>query len=214
MKIYCISGLGADQQVFDGLHLDGEKIPVQWIESYPGESMNEYAERLCEQVDTAKPFVLLGVSFGGMLACEMNQFVHPVATILISSMARFSELPFWIRWIAKLGVQRWVPSFFFGSRPGVLIRLFGIQSEQGKKMIRRIAISADNKFTKLSIDKILTWKSSDIPDNIFRIHGDKDYLLPCPKGVKVSILKGAGHFAIYENADEISKEVNLVLCDL
>ena len=77
MKIYCISGLGADHTVFDRLDINGEKVCISWIPSFEWESLKDYARRLTAQVDTSEPFLLLGVSFGGMLAVEMNKFISP-----------------------------------------------------------------------------------------------------------------------------------------
>jgi pimeloyl-ACP methyl ester carboxylesterase len=211
VKIYCLSGLGADQSVFDVLELNGDKIPIQWLDSWTKESMTSYAKRLCQQVDTSEPFILLGISLGGMLACEMNKFIHPVKTIIVSSVAMPSELPVWVKLFSKVKINRWVPTYFYASRPSLLIWYFGVQTDRGKRMIKRIAANADKQFTKLSLDKILRWRDGSIPNNLVRINGEKDYLLPAPKGVETILLKGAGHFAIYENSTEIAGHVNRIV---
>lgn len=85
MKIYAISGLGADERAFQFLEFPYEVVHVKWITPEGDESMSSYAKRLCAQVDTSEPFALVGLSFGGMLATEMCKFIKPVHTILLSS---------------------------------------------------------------------------------------------------------------------------------
>ena len=85
MKAYCISGIGANEKVFHQLTLNFDYIPIKWVPTDNSETLQDYAKKLCGQVDTSEEFVLIGVSYGGMLATEMNNFIHPVKTILISS---------------------------------------------------------------------------------------------------------------------------------
>lgn len=214
MKVYCISGLGADSSVFELLKIDNPKVCVEWIPSFRWESLSAYAKRLCAQVDTSEPFVLLGVSFGGMLAIEMNKFIQPKRTILITSSARRSELPGWIRLIAKTKLNRIIPTPLFGANPKGLIWFFGVKSELGKKMVTAIAKKSDPIFTKLCIDKVLNWDNEWIPENLVRINASDDSLLPAPKGIESIVIKQAGHFAIIENADEISDRVDQILSEL
>lgn len=211
MKVYCLTGLGADSSVFDLLEISHPKVCVEWIPSFKWESMTSYAWRLCAQVDTSEPFALLGVSFGGMLAVEMNKYIQPEKTILITSSARRSELPLWIRLISRTKLNRIIPNFLFGSNPKWLIWYFGIQSEQGKKMVSAIAKKSDRAFTKLCVDKVLTWDNEWLPDNLERIQASNDLLLPAPASVKGIELNKAGHFAIVENAKEISTIVDGIL---
>lgn len=214
MKIYCISGLGADKRVFNFLEVEAELIHIEWSPSYQWESLHDYAKKLCEQIDTSEPFVILGVSFGGMLATEMNKFVTPAKTILMSSLARGSEFPFWIQIGRKIRLHRYLPDYFFAMKAFFLIWFFNIRSERGKKTMLAITGDTDKFFNKLSLDKILTWNNESLPQNLVRIHGTADKLLPAPKGQVDYHVKGAGHFAIVENAEEVSGYINEILKDI
>lgn len=46
MKIYAVSGLGADERVFQFLNIDYHLIPILWVDPFPKESIEGYAERL------------------------------------------------------------------------------------------------------------------------------------------------------------------------
>lgn len=214
MKIYCLTGLGADTSVFELLQVKYPKECVEWIPSYPWESMTAYAKRLCTQIDTKKPFVLLGVSFGGMLAVEMNKYIQPKKTILVTSLARRSELPLWIRLVAKTKLNRLLPSFLFSSNPKLLILFFGIKSDRGRRMVTKIAKASDRVLTKLSIDKVLNWHNEWLPENLVRIVATDDRLLPHPKTIEAYKIKNAGHFAIVEQAEEISIQIDEILSEV
>jgi hypothetical protein len=51
MKIYAISGLGADKRVFEYLSLEHELVPISWIKPKSKESIIDYAERLIDKYD-------------------------------------------------------------------------------------------------------------------------------------------------------------------
>ncbi|HCF62788.1 MAG TPA: hypothetical protein DEU93_00310, partial [Chitinophagaceae bacterium] len=72
MKAYCISGLGADERIFCNLHFPEALEPVylKWIKPEPNETLEQYAMRLSEKIEGDEPFVLIGLSLGGMLALE------------------------------------------------------------------------------------------------------------------------------------------------
>ncbi|MEO9966296.1 MAG: alpha/beta hydrolase [Reichenbachiella sp.] len=214
MKVYCITGLGADESVFDLLEINSEKVCISWAPTYAWESMEAYAEKLCEQVDQHEPFVLLGVSLGGMLAVEMNKFIKPEMTILVTSLARRSELPRWIRWVGKTRLNRIIPTFLFSSHPKLIIWLFGVKSARGKQMVFDIASRTDKRFIKLSIDKVLNWQNDWVPENLQRIFATDDALLPKPNGVTGIEVNNAGHFAIVESAQEVSFRVDQLLSEL
>ena len=71
MKVYFISGLGADYRVFSLLELSFcEPVFIGWIKPQPNESLPHYAARLLEQIPETSP-IIVGISFGGMLVTEM-----------------------------------------------------------------------------------------------------------------------------------------------
>src|SRR6478735_6112289 len=81
--VYFISGLAADERLFHNLQLP-ENIKIKylpWLEPEKAESMNSYCRRLAAPIDTNSGFVLVGLSFGGMAAIEMNKFLRPRKTV-------------------------------------------------------------------------------------------------------------------------------------
>jgi len=211
MKVYCISGIGADGRVFDTLQIDAEKITINWEPTTNSESLKAYAKKLSRQIDTNEKFVLLGVSYGGMLAIEMNKFITPMKTILISSVVKPKQIPLWIRLVGKTGLINLIPTFMFTVPTGFLIWYFGIKDDVARNRIREILKNIDRKFTKQSIRKLMTWHNDFEPDNIVCIHGDQDRLLPANPNVSNHMIKNGGHFMIVQRAAEISRVVNQLL---
>lgn len=85
MTLYAISGLGADERVFQYLKLEHELIPIPWLTPENGEPIEWYAKRMAAKINTEEEFVILGVSFGGLVAVEMSKILKPTITVLISS---------------------------------------------------------------------------------------------------------------------------------
>ena len=55
MKIYGISGLGADKRVFEYLTLDYQFIPIDWIKPEDKETIEEYSLRLSPLAQKCRP---------------------------------------------------------------------------------------------------------------------------------------------------------------
>ncbi len=208
MKAYCISGIGANEAVFHQLNLKFEYVPIKWVPTTRAETLNDYARKLCEQVDTSEKFVLIGVSYGGMLATEMNKFISPEKTILISSVATRKELPRLLRFLGRIKLIYLVPSFLFTVPPFIIYWFFGIHTPKARETIKTIVGGIDKRFTKLSVKKILEWDNVTVAPRTIRIHGSKDRLLPVPKDVAYVEVKGAGHFMIGNRIAEVSRFLN------
>ena len=95
MKAYFIPGLGADCRVFKNIKLPDSfiRINLEWIHPVEEESLESYALRMGEKIDASEPFILIGLSFGGMLAIEISKIKPPVELVLISTIHISDELP-------------------------------------------------------------------------------------------------------------------------
>ncbi|WP_299679695.1 alpha/beta hydrolase [uncultured Dokdonia sp.] len=205
MKIYGISGLGADKRVFDALTLDVEFVPIDWITPKKKESIKKYSKRLSAIIDVENDFCLIGVSFGGLIATEINQILRPKKTILISSAHTKYELPAIFRWFGKTKLIRFIPTFLFDPPRFIATYLFGVKDGQ---LLRAILDDTDLDFTKWAINELTNWKNTIQANNILKINGTKDKLIP-PKGTtKMVLIDDGAHFMIVDRANEISKIIN------
>ena len=94
MNLYFISGLGADKRVFQKLEIPEPFIihHVEWVPVQPEDSLSQYCSRLIEQLNLNEPFILVGLSFGGIVAMELSKKIKPAQTVLISSIASPQEV--------------------------------------------------------------------------------------------------------------------------
>src|SRR5205085_77479 len=108
-KVYFISGIGADKRVFSFLDLSFcEPIYVDWIQPFKNESLESYALRLRQTIPQTAP-VIVGISFGGMLATEMAKADPNLHAIIISSNKTADEFPKYLRLGRYFPFYKWMP---------------------------------------------------------------------------------------------------------
>lgn len=129
--VFLIPGLGADRRVFDFLDLSDYSCHyIYWIDPLPDESIECYSARLSSQIKSSAP-ILIGVSFGGMIAIEIGKQIKTEKIILISSARTRNEIPWYIRWAGVLNMHR-LPSAGWLKKPGCLLFYFLVSGSPGK----------------------------------------------------------------------------------
>lgn len=214
MKSYGIGGLGVDERVFSALDLKFDLIPLQWIAPKPKESFQNYAIRFAEQIDTTESFLIIGVSFGGMLALELSKILRPQKIILISSATQKSDIPFVFRLSGKLGLHKLIPNALLKPPSFLVNHVFGVREPLHRKILHEIIADTDIIFLRWAIHEIVNWEHVEWPTNLIRIHGSSDRLLKYSKKEQVIELQGAGHFMIIDRAKELSQLLNQELRNL
>jgi pimeloyl-ACP methyl ester carboxylesterase len=210
-NIYCISGLGADERVFQGLSIrDHTLVHLPWLSPFRKESMASYANRMASQIMDENPLII-GLSFGGMLAIEMAKQQPVGKIILISAPKTQSEIPAWMRWVGLLKMNRWLPVKSNRFTEKADDRRMGIQTPEEKNMVENYRKNADREQVDWAIDQILNWRNTWVPDQAYHIHGEKDKMFPL-KNVRPShIIAGGTHIMILNKAGEISACIEKIL---
>lgn len=205
MKIYAISGLGADERVFKKLKLDYPIHIIQWYAPNKEKDLSTYAKSLLEQIDLNDQVILIGVSFGGMIAIALQPYVHPMLTILISSAQNKYELPVLYRWVGKMQILRWIPSKWMKIPKSFAKWLFKAEDEQTLYAIIR---DTDLQFLKWALLAITSWDEDNTYANVVKIHGTKDRVIPYRASKRLITVKDGGHFMIVDKAAELSQIIN------
>ena len=205
MKIYAISGLGADKRVFQFLNLEHEFIPIDWIDPLKNESIAEYAKRFSSVIDTSEKFCVLGVSFGGLIAVEISKFLKPELTILISSAETRQEIPLIYRILGKTKIVKIIPAKLLNPPRWMAKILFGTKKVA---LLNEILDDADLKFTKWAVQELSSWKNEQKVEKVLKIVGTKDKLIPLKNEQDIELIEGGGHLMIIDNADEVSSIIN------
>lgn len=211
MKAYFIAGLAADKNVFRNIQIPAflEPVYLEWLPPHKKETLAQYAGRLSENIDASQPFVLIGLSFGGMLATEISRTKKPAALILISSIPTPRHLPALYQWAGKCRLQKILPAGLF-KKASLIKRFFTSESKEDKIMLREMIRKSDPLFIKWALDAILCWNNETLPEKYVHIHGGSDELLPVRYTKPTHLIPRAGHLMVVNRA----KEINTILGDV
>lgn len=203
-NLYVFSGLGADKRVFN--YLDFSKYNttfIDWITPFEKETIETYAKRLTAQITSEKP-ILIGLSFGGIIAVEVGKIIESEKIILIASAKNKTEIPFYYRFAGFLKLHKLIPTKLMKKSNFFSFWLFGITNKENKNLLTEILKDTDENFLKWAIDKIVNWENTLIPKNIKHIHGTSDRILPI-KFVKSDVqITDGGHFMTIDKFEELN----------
>lgn len=207
-NVYLFSGLGADYRAFEYLELPGyNKIYIQWIPPLPHETMAAYAGRIRSQIKEEHP-VLIGLSFGGMMAVEVAKQVPAEKVILISSAKTKADLMAGSSLFFKWKLYKIIPGSVLQQPNFVVNNLFGATSASDKQILAEILQDTDVHFFRWAMDNIVHWDNEVVPPHLIHIHGTADKIIPYA-GLKPDYsIEGGGHLMILNKADTIG---NIIL---
>ena len=206
MVLYFFSGLGADKRVFKKLRLPehAEIRHVEWIQPEPEELLENYVRRLAAVITTDKPFCLIGLSFGGIIATEISKFLYPAKTILISSVSSKHELPFYFTFLKYLKLHLLLSEKRLKKKNKLFYWMMGASNLREKALLNQIVKATDIVFFKWAINCILNWEQKYPLKNTFQIHGTKDFIFPVHNIKQAHKINHGGHLMVYKQADEVS----------
>ncbi|RFS13691.1 alpha/beta hydrolase [Emticicia sp. C21] len=209
--IYIFSGLGVDERVFKYLDFTGFDVTfIKWIKPDENERIEDYAKRLTAQIITPIP-ILIGLSFGGMMALEVAKYLEIEKIILLASAKTYKEVPLYYRWAGCLQLQKILSSKLLKQHNFLSDWFFGIKEKEHKIMLSEILNDLDRDFLKWAIDKIVCWKNQTTYSNIIHIHGDNDHILPLQCIKSDIVIKGGGHFMTVNKAKELNEILRVTL---
>ena len=203
--IYFVSGLGADKRVFRWLQADDySPVHIEWISPWKGEPIEDYARRLTEQIEDENP-IIVGLSFGGMIAVEMAKQISTEKVILISSVKDKLEIPFYFKLFRWLPLHRVFPfkSLLFAFY-WLAYWLFAPEGSDQKKLLKTVLIETDPHFLKWALHKVVVWQNQEVPENLVHLHGKRDRIFPYRFVNPDHSVDNSGHLMVMNRAEEIS----------
>jgi pimeloyl-ACP methyl ester carboxylesterase len=209
--IYCISGLGADERAFAKLKIKGFVLqPIPWLMPKADETIEQYATRMRAGITEENP-IMMGLSFGGMICTEIAKQIPVSKIIIISSVKNSKELPWWMKTVATLKLNKIVPLKSTRLSQPIQNWMLGIQSEEEKILVVSLRRAVDLPYTNWAVNQAINWKNDWQHPHIYHIHGDNDHMFPI-KNIKAGYtIKNGGHFMIMNKADEVSLYINTIL---
>ena len=211
--IYCISGLGANEKVFQFLDLSFAKpVFIQWLPPRQNETLAQYALRLKEEFITEPEPIIFGLSLGGMMAVEIAKVIPSSTVILISSAKTRKEIPFYWRMFLYAPVYKILPERIIRRSKKLQKYFLSAHSNSTQKYLRTTLHDMDIEFYRWAVHALLHWDNETVPSNVIHIHGTKDNLLPLKYVTADITVENGGHLMIVENASEVSACLKQIVC--
>lgn len=204
--------MGADRRLFKHVRLPAGFEPeyLDWIPFKPGESLGQYAFRLSEKIDKTKPFVLIGLSLGGLMAVEIARRFPPVCTILIASVPLSMQFPAHFRMAQRLRLHELIPPGLIKSVASFK-RVFTHESKEDKKLIRQMIRDTDPGFLTWAMQAALDWKNEQVPAPLCHLHGTRDEVFPVWLTKPTHKIPRGGHVLVMSHPEAVNHHLHQIL---
>ncbi|KQT15072.1 hypothetical protein ASG31_15845 [Chryseobacterium sp. Leaf404] len=206
MKIYVISGLGADYKVLERLVFPEQHqvIAIDWIVPVRDEKFANYVKRMAEKVDDSEPFYLLGYSFGGIMVQEINRLKPAVKTVILGSIKSDKEKSRLIKIGQYTRIPQFLPVGLFNIKTLETYAVFRKFFDPKNPKINQYFRFTDPYYLKWSVQRIAEWKFEQ-KDNVIQIMGDRDIVFPFKNSKPDYIIKGGTHLFPATKHKEVSQ---------
>lgn len=212
-KLYLMPGLGDPGFSFTQLKATGLEFEVlNWLIPKKRENYLKYLHRMAASIDTSKPFYLGGVSFGGMAAVKMTEFLKPEKLILISTVKENSEFPKGFRFFKFVPVQG-----LFPAKPlkrtilKLVLKTNKTLGTEGSQHISQYIGQSNPALLRWSLIHGPRWSKKKAPAEVFHFHGNMDAIFPIRKIKNPIVVEGGDHFLVVKKANELAKMIREVL---
>lgn len=180
IHVYFMPGMAANSSIFEYIKLPEDRFKMhflEWIIPKKDESLSNYALRMNKYVKHKKP-VLIGVSFGGIIVQEMAKSIKPDRLIIISSVKCREELPRRMRYAAKTGLFKLVPTSLLDYVDHFEKIAVGDFIKKRAKLYRQYLSVRNQRYLDWAIENMVLWDCTNPRKDIIHIHGDKDEIFP------------------------------------
>jgi hypothetical protein len=209
MKVYIISGLGADQTVLNKLKFNQnlEIIFIDWLIPDQDEPFENYVSRMADPIAVNEDFYLLGYSFGGILVQEIHKIKPAKKVVILGSIKSDAEKSLVMKAGQFSKITKILPANFYGT---VSIDSYAfvrkIFDSKNSNILTYFKVR-DPYYLKWSIEQILAWKMEKMPD-IIQILGEKDPVFPLKNSQPDYVIEDGTHLFPLTKHKEVSYILN------
>jgi len=212
MKLYIVSGLGADFKVLERLEFPDqyEVVFIDWLIPEKNESFDSYVKRMADKVDDSEPFCLLGYSFGGIIVQEINKLKPAQKVVILGSIKSDKEKSKFIRTGQVTKIPRILPVSLFNDKAANVYSVVRKLFDPKNPRILQYFKVRDPYYLKWSVEKVSEWKFDENPE-VIQILGDRDIVFPLKYSKPNYVIKGGTHLFPATKYKEVSKILSEVL---
>jgi len=185
--------MGASSEMYDSIRrkLSFDAHFVTWPKYRNETSFREVAEHLISEYRIGKNDIIGGCSLGGMIALEIAMILNSKAVVLIGSALHRNEIKKLISLLSPLAS---------------ITPLSFIQALAGKidHIATQMFSQTDPEFIRSMCRYIISWPGyQGSTDKVFRLHGENDHIILCPKSGS-EVVRNAGHLLAITHPVECS----------
>ncbi|HLV91583.1 MAG TPA: hypothetical protein VKX34_00560 [Aequorivita sp.] len=208
ITVYFIPGMAAGPEIFKNIRLPKEyRVEVlEWLIPEKDESLKAYAKRMADRVKKPNS-VLIGVSFGGVVAQEMKQFLKLRKLIIISSVKTRSELPRRMRVAGFTKAYKLIPTSVVLSAEDLTKFSVGPKSKKRLRLYQEYLNVRNKQYLDWALKRMVTWDRVSKVSGVIHIQGDEDKVFPLKYIQECDVIKGGTHIMILNRASEISRRL-------
>lgn len=211
--IYFLAGLCFDERIFYNLELNDVQVNyLKWLEPEQNESLDEYVNRIAEQIEPSKfPPILIGHSFGGIIVQLLSKKITIEKVIIISSIKSEAEKPITLKILKYIKLYVIINKRLILSTFPLWARSFGYNSKKSRNLFIQMISDCSDNYLRWSFEKIVQFRGSLDIQNLYHIHGTNDKTFPINKIKNPIQIKDGSHFMVFSKAEEISKQLNKII---
>jgi len=209
-----LSGHGSDERIFSKLNLqkDYDTVYIKYPIPYKNETLKDYALRISWQIDASKPFSLLGVSLGGMIAVELNDILKPEKVIIISSAANNNELPMRYDFVSAVELDKIPTANFYKLSAKMAQKVVEHDREKEAELFNSMLKNKKALFLKRAAHMIVNWNREEAKKkNVYHLHGTNDKTIPFRNVNADFVIQNGSHMMALTEADKIAVIIKGIL---
>lgn len=212
-KIFFISGLGANELAFSKIGDVGlEKIMIKWIPCVKNENIGAYALRFIDKYKIVNTDIVVGLSFGGLLAQEISKIVRQQNVILVSSFRDKNDL----RLLYRQALNARLHKLFLPVRmplvDGVIANILNSGTSDSTSVLKGMLKASDYSLMKWSLQQIANTRGLLNKDAVlYNIIGSHDRIVKLWKNDTTFLIEGGSHFMVYDRAKEVTKIIRAII---
>lgn len=181
-KWFILPGMGASAAMYNALRhkIDFEIKFINWPEYRGEQTYSEVARRVITEHHISDCDVVGGSSLGGMVSLEIADIINPEAIILLGSAVKSKEVQDLLTLIAPLASL-------------TPISVIQVLVGKNKNLVSSMFADSNPDFIRAMCTFLSFWAGyQGSLEKVFRLHGRKDMVIPCPKS-GCDIVEDAGH---------------------
>ena len=213
INVYFISGMCYNCSVFDKLTLPKgfKRNYIEWIIPRENESLSHYAYEMARPIDTSRPFILIGYSFGAVIMQEMNKFLTPQKSIIISSFKSKDEIPSLFSAVKFTKIAEHISKRMYEHTEFISDAFNKLVYKSSSNDVAGYMTITNPAYIQWAIEQITNWVPAAYIPNLYHIHGTEDQIFPYKHIKNAMLVEGGDHLMLVKKADTVSALLGSIL---